>query len=67
MGLLSPSAATTEAHVPRACVSKQEKPLQWEACALQLENSFCLQTEKGCVKQPKPSKSNQAIKTKRGK
>ena len=38
-----------------------------EACAPQLENSFCLQTEKGGVKQPKPCKSNQAIKTKIGK
>ena len=33
--LLSPRAATTEAHVPRACVLQQEKPPQWEACALQ--------------------------------
>ena len=29
--LLSPRAATTEAHVPRAHAPQQEKPLQWEA------------------------------------
>ena len=33
--LLSPHAATTEAHVPRAHAPQQEKPPQWEACALQ--------------------------------
>ena len=33
--LLSPRATTTEAHVPRAHVPQQEKPLQWEAHALQ--------------------------------
>ena len=33
--LLDPSAATTEASSPRACALQQEKPLQWEACALQ--------------------------------
>ena len=27
--------ATTEAHMPRACAPQQEKPPQWEACALQ--------------------------------
>ena len=33
---VSPLAGTTEAHAP------QEKPLQWEACALQLESSLHL-------------------------
>ena len=33
--LLSPRAATTEAHTPRAHAPQQEKPPQWEACALQ--------------------------------
>ena len=32
--LLSPRAATTEAHAPRACALQQEKPLQREAVAL---------------------------------
>ena len=34
--LLSPRAATTE-----ACALQQEKPLQRETCALQLESSPC--------------------------
>ena len=34
--LLSPSATTTEAHMPRACAPHQEKTLQWEAHAPQL-------------------------------
>ena len=33
--LVSPRAATTEAHVPRVCALQQEKPLQWEALAQQ--------------------------------
>ena len=33
--LLSPCAATTEAHTPRACAQQQEKPLQREAHAPQ--------------------------------
>ena len=33
--LLSPCAATTEAHAPRACALQQEKPPQWDAHALQ--------------------------------
>ena len=33
--LMSPCAASTEAHVPRACAPQQEKPPQWEACAPQ--------------------------------
>ena len=31
--LLSPHAATTEAHAPRARAPQQEKPPQWEASA----------------------------------
>ena len=37
--LPSPHAATTEASMPRACALQQEKPLQWEALAPQLESS----------------------------
>ena len=37
--LLSPSATTTEARVPRACALQQEKPPQWEARAPQLEKA----------------------------
>ena len=33
--LLSPRATTTEARTPRAHARQQEKPLQWEARALQ--------------------------------
>ena len=33
--------AATEARMPRACVPQQEKPLEWLACALQLETSPC--------------------------
>ena len=33
--LLSPRAATTEAHKPRTRALQQEKPPQWEACAPQ--------------------------------
>ena len=33
--LLSPWAASTEACMPGACAPQQEKPPQWEACALQ--------------------------------
>jgi len=32
---LSPCTATTEAHMPTACVLPQEKPLQCEVCASQ--------------------------------
>ena len=33
--LLSPHATTTEARTPRTRAPQQEKPPQWEACALQ--------------------------------
>ena len=41
--LLSPCAATTEARTPRACAPQQEKPSQWESCALQqrLASALC--------------------------
>ena len=43
-------------YVPRALAPQQEKPLQGEACALQLESSPCLlQLEKVCVQQWRPS------------
>ena len=38
--LLTPCATTTESTRPRACDPQQEKPLQWEAHALQLEKSL---------------------------
>ena len=40
--LLSPLAPATEAWAPRGYAPQQEKPLQWEACALQLDSSPCL-------------------------
>ena len=39
MERLSPRATTTEAQVPKAYALQEEKPLQWEACLLRLENS----------------------------
>ena len=53
---LEPGSCIYWAHVlqllnamsPRAHASRQEKPLQWEACALQLESRPCSpQLEKG--------------------
>ena len=38
----SPPATTTEAHAPRAQALQQEKSVQWEACAWQLESGPCL-------------------------
>ena len=53
--LLSPYAASTEAHVPRAC-APQEKPLQWEGQKPQLESSPCLpQLEKACEQRECPA------------
>ena len=44
---------TTEAGAPGAF--PQEKPVQWEACALQVETSSCVpQLEKACAKQQRP-------------
>ena len=47
--LLSPRAAATEAHAPRACTS-QEKPLQGEAQALQREKALVWQQRPSAVK-----------------
>ena len=53
--LLNPCAAVTEVCVPWAC-TPQEKPLQWEAQARQLESSpHSFQLEKMPLQQWKPS------------
>ena len=70
--LLSPNAATTESHAPRACALKQEKPLKWEAHALQLESSPHLQQlEKACANSEDPVgpkvKVNKKLKKKKFK
>ena len=52
--------------MPRACALKQEKPLKWEACTPQLENSHSLpQLEKACVqnKNPAQPKINKLFKS----
>ena len=55
-GQLSPCATSTDAHVPRAREPQQEKPPQWEARALQLENRpHLLQPEKAWAQQQRPS------------
>ena len=52
---LPPCATTTEAHMPRACVPQQEKPLQGEALELQLECSLHLpQLEKSLCRNEDP-------------
>ena len=48
--VLSPHAATTEAHAPRAWASRQEKPLQWEAQALQREKALMWQQRSSAAK-----------------
>ena len=59
--LLSPNFRACEAQLlksacPRAPALQQEKPLQWEACAPQLESSPCLpQLEKTWEQQWSPS------------
>ena len=51
---LSQCATATEAPVPRSCTPKQEKLLQWEAQAPELESSpHSPQLEKAQAKQPK--------------
>ena len=60
--LMSPCAASTEAHVPRACAPQQEKPPQWEACAPQPESSPCPpQLQKARAQQRRPSTVNNKI------
>ena len=45
-----PESCNTEACTPRAHAPEEEKPLQWEACALQLESSpRSLRLEKDCM------------------
>ena len=52
----SPRATTTEAHVPRACALKQEKPPQWEARAPQRRVAPARrQLEKARIKQRRPN------------
>ena len=48
--LWSPETTTTETTHPRAYASQQEKPLQWEACALRLENSPCSKSRPSTAK-----------------
>ena len=48
--LLSPCAAATEARVPRARAPQQEKPLQWETCAPQLEKTRAQQRRPNAAK-----------------
>ena len=45
--LQSLGAATTETMRPRACALQQGKPLQCEACPLQLESSPCSSKDPG--------------------
>ena len=54
--LLSPCAATTEAHVPKARAPQQENSMQWEAHGLQQKSSpLSPQPEKACVQQWRPN------------
>ena len=54
--LQSPWIAATEAHAPRVCGPQQEKPVEWEAHALQLESSpHSPQVQKACAEQLRPS------------
>ena len=57
-GQLSSCATTAEARMPKACALEQEKPLQWEAWAPQLEKS--LHSDKDAA-QPKIIKNKQGI------
>ena len=54
--LLDPCAAATEAPEPTACALQQEKPLQGEAQALQLESSLnLLQLQKNLSSKKDPA------------
>ena len=59
---LSLNVATTEAHVPRACASQQEKSLQQEACALKQIVAPLSTTRERPKQQWRPSKTNQPAK-----
>ena len=53
--LPSPRTAATESCAPRACALTQQKPLQWEGHAQQLESSlYSQQLEKAQAKQQRP-------------
>ena len=52
---LGPCTTAAEPVHPKACAPQQERPLQQEARAVQLEWSHSLQLEKACVQQWKPS------------
>ena len=58
-------AATIETHAPRARVPQQEKPLQWEVCALQQGSSpSSLQLEKAHSQQWRPREPEDEFKKK---
>ena len=60
--LLSPRATTAEAHAPRAPAPQQEKPPQWEACALQWRVASALRNwRKACVQQRRPNAAKNYI------
>ena len=55
VGQLSPCAAATTAHKPRACALQQEKPAQWQALTPELERSpHSPQLGKARTKQRRP-------------
>ena len=66
--LLSPRATTTEARMPRARAPQQEKPPQWEACALQRRIAPALHNQRKAAcsnegpMQPKINKLKNKIK-----
>ena len=49
-------AATSEAHAPQVCALQQEKPLQWEAHALQLQSSHHKQRKAHAAMKIQPAK-----------
>ena len=61
---IKPHVQTTEPTQPRACVSQQEEPPQWEAWALQLESGPCSppSLEKALSQQWRPSTANELKK-----
>ena len=56
--LLSPHATTTEACMPGARSPQQEKPLQWEARAPQLEKAHAQQQRPNAAKNKNKNKVN---------
>ena len=60
---LSLQAASTEACVPEALAPQQEKPPQWEDCALQLESCPCsLQLQKNTCSNKDPAQPKNKYK-----